>query len=101
VAVCVSKCDQYIADMDAYLEAMRRPRAFLRELIGTPITDALAHYFACHELFALSAAGLRLRHGIVEPGVFYDEALELRLNFEARPFNLLPPLIWLLERLEQ
>lgn len=100
LAVCISKCDELIHDMHDYQRAMRQPRTLLLEHIGGKIAEALEHYFSNYRVFALSAAGLRIVHGTVQPSVFYDETLKLRVNADARPVNLLDPLLWLLEELE-
>jgi hypothetical protein len=101
VAVCISKCDQLIHDMDDYHHALQQPEALLLEHIGGKIKEALDHYFSNYRVFALSAAGLRIVHGTVQPSVFYDETLKLRVNADAQPMNLLEPLLWLLDELQE
>jgi hypothetical protein len=100
LAVCISKCDELIHDMDDYQRAMRQPRTLLLEHIGGRIAEALEHYFSNYRVFALSAAGLRIVHGSIQPSVFYDETFKLRVNADARPLNLIDPLLWLLQELE-
>ncbi len=101
LAVCVSKCDDFVHDVSSYRRVSTDAEDLLRNRIGKPICEALRHHFDNYKVFAISAAGLRLRHGAVEPGVFYDESLSLRINFEAEPINLLEPLLWLLKQLPE
>lgn len=100
LAVCVSKCDEYIHTVEAFRQARDTPEVFLRDLIGQTITDTIAHYFSNARLFALSAAGLCITHGAVQPSVFYDENFEPRISSLGRPMNLLEPLVWILDELK-
>ncbi len=101
LAVCISKSDELIYSADDYLRAISEPQEFLAEAIGQTISDAIHHYFASYRIFALSAVGLRIDHGAIEPGVFYDENLEPRPNVLAVPINLIEPLVWLLENMDR
>ena len=51
-----------------------------------------------HKLFPVSAAGVRLRYGSIEPVVFYDENLTPRLSPGGESFNLMAPFAWLLDQ---
>jgi hypothetical protein len=99
LALCVSKCDEYIQSVEDWYLAKEHPEGFLRELIGPTIANAVADRFEDYRLFALSAAGLHIAHGAVRPSVFYDETFEPRIATLGEPLNLLEPLIWLLERI--
>jgi hypothetical protein len=100
LAVCVSKCDEYIHTVADFRLARDRPEVFLREHIGKTIRDAIAHYFSNSKLFAVSAAGLCITHGVVQPSVFCDESFDLRIRSDGRPMNLLEPLVWILDELK-
>jgi hypothetical protein len=99
LAVCVSKCDEYIHTVADFHRANKLPQVFLRDLIGRFITGEIARYFSNSRVFALSAAGLCIAHGAVSPSVFYDENFELRIKSDGRPMNLLEPLVWIIEEI--
>jgi len=100
LAVCVSKCDEYIHTVADFYLARDRPEVFLREHIGKTISDAIAHYFSNPKLFAVSAAGLCITHGVVQPSVFCDENFDLRIRSNGLPMNLLEPLVWILNEIK-
>ncbi|MCB2261513.1 MAG: hypothetical protein LGR52_00990 [Candidatus Thiosymbion ectosymbiont of Robbea hypermnestra] len=101
LAVCVSKSDELIHSVEEYRRALEAPEEFLANSIGQTISNAIHHHFETYRIFALSAVGLRILHGAVEPGVFYDERLEPHPNVLAQPINLIDPLVWLLGDNEQ
>jgi hypothetical protein len=101
LAVCISKCDELVGSAEAYRIALQTPEMLPGIALATSVREALVHYFETWRVFALSAAGLRRRHGAVEPGVFYDESFKLRINADAEPLNLLEPLLWLLEHVDR
>jgi hypothetical protein len=97
VALCLSKADLLI-DSVADLEwARREPDAFVRARVGESVLRALEQYCPCHRLFPISASGVRLRHGVVEPVVFYDETLATRICPQGgESLHLMAPFSWLL-----
>ena len=97
LAVCISKCDEYVRDLVDLDRMLADPDALLERLIGKAIADALRRDWQRYRVFPLSAAGLRLFHGAVEPSAFYDESLSLRINPQATPIHLLDPLLWVME----
>ena len=101
LAVCVSKCDELIHSLEDYHLAHENPKEFLGDVISPGLCDAIDAHFSRYQYFALSAAGLRIVHGTIEPGVIYDENLNPRPNPLAEPINLLEPLVWLLEEIGQ
>lgn len=98
IAVCVSKADLLIETAADFRQAVEHPDRFVRErmpgIIGT-----LDRFCENYQLFPVSSAGVRLRQGIIEPAVFFDERLEARLCPGGRPFNLMAPFSWLLKKL--
>ncbi|HEX9984999.1 MAG TPA: hypothetical protein VGF69_17185 [Thermoanaerobaculia bacterium] len=99
IAVCVSKADILIETAADFRQALDSPDAFVRQRVAPVLVRALDRYCANYRLFPISAAGIRLRHGIVEPAVFIDEALEPRICPGGTAFNLMAPFSWLLDEL--
>lgn len=99
IAVCLSKADLLLrgpADLD---RARAEPDAFVRERVGGPLIRALDRFCTDYRLFPVSSAGVRVSYGVVEPLVFFDENLDPRICPEnGRPFNLMAPFTWLLDR---
>jgi hypothetical protein len=98
IAVCVSKADLLIENPDDFRKAVESPDEFVRERV-TSVVGAIDRYCSNYRFFPLSAAGVRLRLGIIEPVVFIDEALEPRICPGGIPFNLMAPFTWLLNQL--
>lgn len=98
-AVCISKADMLIQSSEDYRRALERPDEFVRERAPASMIAALDKYYSNYRLFPVSAAGIRLRHGAIEPVVFFDENLDLRICPGGRPFNVLAPFRWLLSEL--
>lgn len=101
IAVCVSKADVLIATADDFRCARDTPDQFVRDRIPGAIVRVLERFCSDFKLFPVSAAGVRLRHGVVEPAVFFDENLEPRICPGGRAFNLMTPFAWLLNRLTE
>jgi hypothetical protein len=99
IAVCISKADIFIESPADFNRALDSPDAFVRDRVHPNLLRALDRYCANYRLFPVSAAGVRLQYGVVEPAVFFDEALEPRLCPGGRPFNLMAPFTWLLNEL--
>ena len=100
VAVCVTKADELIETPEDYRLALSEPDAFARQHVDRRLLGYLESRFARFALFPVSAAGVRLQHGAIEPVVFYDETLRPRIN-SGRPFNLLAPIDWLIRQAQQ
>jgi hypothetical protein len=100
VAVCVTKADELIETPEDYRLALDEPDAFARQHVDRRLLGYLESRFARFALFPVSAAGVRLQHGAIEPVVFYDETLRPRIN-SGRPFNLLAPIDWLIRQAQQ
>jgi GTPase SAR1 family protein len=100
VAVCLSKADLLIRRPEDSLRARREPDAFVRERMVPELAGWINQYCANYRLFPVSAAGIRMRRGVVEPVVFYDEGLQLRIGQGGEPFNLLEPFLWIFSQLE-
>ncbi|HEX4960917.1 MAG TPA: hypothetical protein VF173_08770 [Thermoanaerobaculia bacterium] len=100
VAVCLSKADLLIRSPEDALRARREPDAFVRERMVPELAGWIDRFCANYRLFPVSAAGIRVRRGVVEPVVFYDEGLQLRIGQGGEPFNLLEPFLWIFSQLE-
>ncbi len=99
IAVCVSKADLLIEQPDDFRKALECPDEFVRERVSPVLVNAIDRLCSNYRFFPLSAAGVRLRLGIIEPVVFIDEALEPRICPGGVPFNLMAPFTWLLNQL--
>ncbi len=100
IAACISKADLLIQTTEDARFASSEPDAFVRQRVrAAPILiEALKRFSKNFRLFPVSAIGLRLQHGAVEPTVFYDECFDLRLRSQSRPFNLIAPFAWVLDQ---
>lgn len=100
IAACISKADLLIQTAEDARFASSEPDAFVRQRVrAAPILiEALKRFSGNFRLFPVSAVGLRLQHGAVEPSVFYDECFDLRLRSQSRPFNLIAPFAWVLDQ---
>lgn len=99
IAVCVSKADVLIRTAADYRSALDAPDEFVRHHTPPFLLRALERFCSNYRLFPVSAAGVRLRHGVIEPAVFFDEALQARICPDGRTFNLMAPFSWLLDEL--
>lgn len=100
IAVCLSKADLLIRTPEDALRARREPDAFVRERMVPELGGWIDRFCANYRLFPVSAAGIRVRRGVVEPVVFYDEGLRLRIGLGGEPFNLIEPFLWIFRQLE-
>ena len=98
IAVCVSKADVLIETIDDFRSAQNDPDGFVRRHDRMGLVRALDRFCSNYRLFPVSAAGVRVRHGVVEPVVFYDETLRPRLCPGGRPLNVMAPFAWLLDQ---
>ncbi|HEX8253315.1 MAG TPA: hypothetical protein VF846_09225 [Thermoanaerobaculia bacterium] len=101
IAVCISKADLLVENAADFRRAQESPDEFVRERVEPVLVTALDRYCSNYRLFPLSAAGVRMRHGIIEPVVFIDESLEPRICPGGTPFNLMAPFAWLLNQLTE
>jgi hypothetical protein len=99
IAVCLSKADTLIRTPADFRRAIEWPDDFVREHLDPGLVRPLERLCANYRLFPISAAGVRLRYGAIEPVVFLDENLEPRICPGGRPFNLMAPFTWLLQQL--
>ena len=97
VAVCLTKADELLETADDYAAALADPGGFAAAHIGPRLCDYLETRFARLALFPVSAAGVRMRFGALEPVVFFDECLRPRVDC-GEPFNLLAPIDWLIRQ---
>jgi hypothetical protein len=101
IAVCLSKADLRIRTPDDLAGALEEPEAFVRRWLDPRHLAPLPTYCERFRLFPVSAIGVRLRWGAVEPVVFVDESGEDRLCPHAAPVNLLAPFTWVLDQLSE
>lgn len=99
IAVCLSKADVLIETAVDFRRALETPDEFVRERVPAVLLHALDRFAINYRLFPVSAAGVRLRHGVVEPIVFLDEDLKPRVCPGGQAFNLMAPFSWLLQEL--
>lgn len=100
IAICLSKSDLFIQSPEDLQRAIDRPRDFVLEKISPHLLSWVDKFCSNYELFPVSSVGVRLRYGAIEPVVFRDETLKLRLGSGGDPVNLLQPLAWLMERIK-
>jgi hypothetical protein len=100
IAICLSKADLLIRTPEDALYARREPDAFVRERMVPELAGWIDRFCANYRMFPVSAAGIRVRRGVVEPMVFYDEGLHLRIGQGGEPFNLIEPFLWIFQQLE-
>jgi len=103
MAFCLSKADLLIKTPEDLARATAEPDAFVRERLLAERAPDLLPFLDLHceryRFFPISAVGLRLSWGAVEPVVFYDESLTSRILPGGRSFNLLEPFTWVLGQL--
>jgi hypothetical protein len=99
IAVCISKADALVQTPADFRRAVQQPDDFVREQLDPGLLAMLGRYCDRYRLFPVSAAGVRLRYGAIEPVVFIDENLQPRICPGGRPFNLKAPFTWLLDEL--
>ncbi len=107
VAVCLSKADEIIENAAGLRKATNAvdrgefAAAWLRNNGHGAVIDRLEHFLGNYQLFPVSSVGACLRHGVVEPAVFYDEQLLPRIVPNGEPINLMAPFEWIFEVLEE
>jgi hypothetical protein len=100
IAVCLSKADVAVRTAEDLRRVHDDPQGFVRERMAPGLAESIALLCSNFRLFPVSAAGVRLRRGMVEPVVFYDELLRFRIRQGAVPINLVEPFLWIFEELE-
>lgn len=100
VAVCISKSDIYIKKPEDLTRAIEYPDEFVRERIEDYLLRPLDHFCANYKLFPVSSVGVKINYGVVEPVVFYDDALTPRIGQGGEPFNLMAPFAWVLSEIK-
>jgi hypothetical protein len=101
IAVCLSKADLLIETPDDLKRAREEPDAFVRRHLPPSVIDCVDDHCARTRFFPVSSVGVRVTSGIVEPVLYLDEALEIRIAYLAEPINLLEPFAWLFEQVHQ
>lgn len=99
IAVCLSKSDLLLESAADYRRACAEPDGFVRGQDRWNLAPLLDKFCAHYRFFPVSAVGVDLRYGVVEPVIFYDEALNPRVKTKGQPFNLMEPFTWLIEQL--
>ncbi len=96
IAVCLSKSDLLIETSDDLVWARDDPDDFVREHINPKLLLEIDRFCLNYRLFPVSAIGVNLCRGRVEPVFFYDDTLTPRLLGRGKPFNLMAPFTWLI-----
>ncbi len=99
VAVCLSKADTLIESPEDLERARTHPEEFVREKVSGDVINWVKRYCERFALFPVSSLGVRVRYGVVEPVVFYDEHCRPRIGSGSEPFNLMEPFAWLFREL--
>ncbi len=97
IAVCLSKADLLIESVEDLRRASEDPDGFVRRHEQMGLAALLDHYCTNYRFFPVSAAGVRVRYGVVESVVFYDNDLSPRIGPGGSPINVMAPFAWLLE----
>ncbi|MFO1429791.1 MAG: hypothetical protein U1F76_06580 [Candidatus Competibacteraceae bacterium] len=97
-AVCISKADFLIESPADYRRACQEPDVFVRDNDRWGLVPLLDRFCSNYRLFPVSAVGVQVRYGVIEPIAFYDENLKLRTGAQGRPFNLMAPFTWLIDQ---
>jgi hypothetical protein len=100
IAVCLSKADLAVQSPEDLQRIHDAPEDFVRERIAPGLAEWVHRFCSNFRLFPVSAAGVRVRHGVVEPVVFYDEQLRFRIGQGGEPINLIEPFLWIFEQVE-
>jgi len=100
IAICLSKADSAVHTLDDARRVHESPDDFVRERMAPQLAGWIELFCANFRLFPVSAAGVRVRRGVVEPVVFYDEQLRFRIGQDGEPINLLEPFLWIFEQVE-
>ncbi|MFH1468444.1 MAG: hypothetical protein ABIO70_28905 [Pseudomonadota bacterium] len=106
VAVCLSKADEIMESADDVRRACSAEErgafvaSWLQRHGHQGVIDQLEKYHGCYQLFPVSSVGVLLRHGVVEPAVFYDEQLLPRIIPHGQAMNIMAPFDWIFAELE-
>jgi hypothetical protein len=101
IAVCLSKADLMIHGPDDLRRAHEDPEGFVRDRMEPGLAEWIERFCSNFRLFPVSAAGVRVRRGVVEPVVFYDELLRFRIGQGGTPVNLVEPFLWVFQEVEK
>lgn len=101
IAVCLSKADCLIKTPNDLKRAQTQPREFVMENVPRDAIAWLSNFCSNFELFPISSLGVRVRFGVVEQVVFYDEECRPRIGAGAEPINLIEPFTWIFRKLNE
>lgn len=102
-AVCLSQIDRLATEIDQVRRLRDKDAGgeFVEDWVRTHLRDThvrLSRLLSNKRYFPLSAAGIRINHGVVEPTVFHDEHLRPRVRFGSESLSLLRPLEWIFDQ---
>lgn len=100
IAVCLAKADLFISTAADLQHAQENPDDFVRRQLGDDMLNELPAYCENVRFFPVSSVGLTMRWGSVEPVVFYDETMEMRIGRAGEALNVLEPFLWIIEQLD-
>lgn len=95
IAICLTKADLLMQTPKDLARSISTPDAFVRESLDRRIVQCVEGYCERIAFFPVSSVGLRVRLGAVDPVVFLDEELGLRLGHLETPVNLIEPFAWI------
>ncbi len=98
VALCLTKVDTLIHDVETLHLAEHDPEAFVTTRVDGRLRRLVANFCANAKFFPVSTVGVRVRHGTVSPAVIADEAMTLRPALGVRPINLTEPFDWIISQ---
>jgi hypothetical protein len=99
VAFCLAKADLYIHTPADYRRALHEPEAFALDHFPPAFVERLADFCPNRKFFPISSVGVRLRHGLVEPTIYYDQRMLVRIRDEVFPIHLSAPFEWLFDKM--
>jgi hypothetical protein len=98
-AFCLSKADLYIHSTKDYERVMADGAAFVQERLPENLVRRIGDFCPTRRFFPVSSVGVHIRYGTVQPTIYYDQRMFLRMKDGITPIHLLEPFEWLFEAL--
>ena len=100
VAICLSKADSLVRTPQELREAIEEPERFVLRRFPADLETWVRKYCTDPKFFPVSAVGVKLRYGVVEPMIMRDVTLTMRKGVGGKPINLMAPFDWIITRLQ-